>query len=88
MTEISNPGLKFDDSGFSEFFLFLSSNFRSVRSAEADISAGQSYAIYKQNPLKNNYEKKLNSVINSQKIGRMKTEKDIRYSEIFSFTFA
>ena len=49
------PCLRYDDSGFSEFFdlllfiLFFSSKFRPARFVEAEVYAWQSYAIYKQN---------------------------------------
>ena len=49
------PCLRYDDSGFSEFFdlllfiLFFSSKFRPARFVEAEVYAWQSYVIYKQN---------------------------------------
>ena len=49
------PCLRYDDSGFCEFFdlllfiLFFSSKFRPVRFVEAELFSWQSYVIYKQN---------------------------------------
>ena len=61
LTEMFNFCLRFDDSGFSEFFRFMSSNFRSACSGKAESCAGNHIinktAIYKQNSLKKNYEK-------------------------------